>query len=471
MPNNELSFEDDLDFGAGEEDFFSAILDADEQPTLRSSHARTRFSSEVDQSIGYPEELPAQEPASDPLDIDKESCRVEIRDAAQLHSNLLWERELYFGRAIRIHRDLVEEAIEAFPEHDLAIKRWWKVFQQSRSKCGFAPGSFASANKHSLLDDALKFNLFYESGLSSMSFQLGNRLFQVVSNHGEDNPPSLHCSRRRFSSMGQDVEMYISGSGSGSPFRASWAENHKGEIHAISAIISGNEMVAVGPLRVDAEVNSTKTKSAFQVAKVTLTGSKTTDHTLVGLMDPARRNGLVKTEEFTIEAGSPLYARFLEAAAFYGEGNRSIVQLGIVISDKYVSFIEPTHNLFSRQKLEMPCVSLVDFTRELNLIEAEGISRVERKLNAACRNFLGERPEEVLGVEDQAIVDALYELMRFEFVTNGVQQGWDQLSRRGIGVHNALWQIEEKWGITLNERLWPEDEDVAKAPEELVEAA
>jgi hypothetical protein len=454
MPNNELAFEDISDFGANDDDFFSLPFDVDAEPTGRYSRARPLLNTEVDRSFGYPEELPNPEPTLDPLDIDKNECRMEIGEPIHVHSDLLWTRELFFGRAIRIHRDLVEEAIEAFPEQELAIKRWWKVYQQMRPRPGFAPGSFDTANKHTLLDDALKFDLFYQSGLSSMSLQLGNQLFRVISNSGEDVPPSLLRSRNRFSSFGQDVDMSIISEGGTSSFAGHWSEGHKGEIHAISAVIVGDKLVAAGPLLVDSQLDMAADGTSFQVTQVRLNGSKSIDHTLVNLMEPLRRrNTLIETEEFALEPGATLHARFLEAAAFYGDGNRSFVQVGIVISDTRVSFIKPSRNLFFRQKVDLPGVSLVAFKQELNSIEAEATRRAEQKLKAACRNFLGGRPEEVLGAEDQAIVDALYELMRQEFVTNGLQHGWDQLSRRGIEVHSALWQIEEKWGITLNERL------------------
>jgi hypothetical protein len=452
MPNNEAAFDDPFSFvNDDEEDSFSTPFNDNAQAPFRPSPARRSLSSEIKQSFSYPEETVDPEPAPDPLDIHENECRVQISEPVHLLSNQLWSQELFFGRAIRIHRDLVEEAIEAFPQHETAIKRWWKVYQQVRTKPSFAAGSFDRANKHSLLDDALKFDLFYQSGLSSMSLQIGNRLFQLVTNNGEDVPPSLSSGRRKFSTVHAAAEINI-GERGGSPFSDSWSEHHTGEIYAISAIISGSEIVAAGPLNVEAKLARIDQGGPFQVTQVSLNGFKSSDHAFVNLMDPARRrNTLIETEDFAFETGSTMHARFAEAAAFYGEGNRSIIQIGIVISDTYVSFIKPSHNFFSRQKIEMHDVSFADFEQQVNLIEAEGTRRAEQRLVAACRNFLGERPGEALGVEEQTIVDALYELMRSEFVTNGVQSGWDQLSRRGISVYTALSRIEDKWGITLIE--------------------
>jgi hypothetical protein len=472
MPSNEATFGDTFDFYAGpDDDFLAGPFGADAEPPVRPAVATPRFKNDIDQSFGYPEETVDPEPAPDPLDIDENECRVQVAEPVHLLSNQLWTQELFFGRAIRIHRDLVEEAIEAFPQHDMAVKRWWKVYQKIRGKPSFDTGSFAGANKHSLLEDALKFDRFYSGELSSMTLQLGNRIFQLITNSGEDVPPRLSASRRKFSTVHAAAEIDIGERGV-SPFSGSWSEHHTGEIYAISAIIAGGEIVAAGPLNIEAKLAMIYQGGSFQVTKIDLNGAESKDHTFVNLMDPARRrNTLIETEALAFEIGSTMHARFAEAAAFYGEGNRSIIQSGIVISDTYVSFIKPSHNFFSRQKIEMHDVSFAAFEQQVNLIEAEGTRRAEQKLVAACRNFLGERPGEALGVEEQAILDALYELMRPEYVTNGVQSGWDQLSRRGMNVYTALSRIEDKWGITLMEEPWPDNSEATTAAEQETEAA
>jgi hypothetical protein len=161
-----------------------------------------------------------------------------------------------------------------------------------------------------------------------------------------------------------------------------------------------------------------------------------------------------------------MHARLTEAAAFYGEGNRSIIHVGVVFSDSYVTFIKPSPSFLTKLKFEMPDVPWIVFEQQLKTIETEATRRVEQKLLAACYNFLGERQGEPLGHEEQAIVDTLFELMKPRHVTHGLQDGWDQLCRRGIKTYAALLAIEESWGVTLLEEPCDNPDQVSSEVEE-----
>ncbi len=413
------------------------------------------------------EQMEAQE-HQDALELTDKEFYVSVSGSQTPRSDALWVCEAFFGRVVRTCRDLVVKAIGNYPEHEHALKRWWKVYQQVKG-VEYTHLDQVAGDIQSLLLDALKFDAFRRSLVTTMTMQFGNKFFRVRCRSEEDVPLRLPSRRSKLSSLIEGAQMHLSSRDSASYVEA---PGHSGHTLVTIAIVASGNVLCLGPAGKDAHLQRTVGTSEFQISQVNLEEKKLYTYTRFDeelLVDDGRSSRMndqhcravveaslhdsrpIPFETVLIGKNSDVYSRIAEAAAFYSEGSRSIVKVGIVISRACVTFIDQNNYHVRDATFDLGDVSLEEFEGQLQKLVAEASKRFDDRLLAYAYHFLGERPGDTMDEERQAIVEALFGLIKGQEGGENIQQGWDLLRRRPITPWTALSAIENQWGIKLKE--------------------